>query len=422
MFALNLCEARIVYGLTLVSPLHVGGGGDDILSREKKQEGSKARDQDYALKNADRNSEDKDSKVLLPVHYTDRSGGLHFYVPGPSLRGALRHYLALRLSLAQAGTRRTGPEYALEKLPSEYTAEEIEDLNVKNNETGYEHRTGHLLVRMLFGTEARAGQLAIGPADLVHDPTNLDTLTPRAADIRKARYSGKEYNDRTATPARNATLALLTQNRLDRATQGSAQGGLRTLAALEAGEVLYGEMHLRNVALWQLGLLYLAVDAANQGRLTLGGKTGVGLGRVKLEFVRLDLRWNKQVAPTTPTEILGIGKAAETLGLVKNGLPFPDSPFSTEQVRAFLGQRVAEKPDKTEERVQLFMLDPGDSVPLAYTPRALTEGDNPFERCFERTTIKDKAVITALLTQSTARLKTLFNLTLEKNAPEEKAS
>lgn len=46
-------------------------------------------------------------------------------------------------------------------------------------------------------------------------------------------------------------------NRIDRVTQGAVPNGLRTLAALEAGQELTGDLWLRNFACWQLGLLAL---------------------------------------------------------------------------------------------------------------------------------------------------------------------
>ncbi len=418
MFALDLCRARLEYALKTVSPLHVGAGGPGPQPLSTgKTEGTKARGPGYALRVRRPGDMGTSEPINLPVHTFDAAGRQCFFVPGSSIRGALRAALHDRLA-------RVLDDLALQnRVPVDPYRREGQTKS--GADVNPDLTAGHLLVRMLFGTEQRRGQLAVGPAEFpknaqvaaesVYSDRTIDDLCERQVPPP----TRTDRQGHVAPPARNARLRLLTQVRLDRATQASGDG-LRTFAALAENQELRGAFELRNFAFWQLGLLALAEQAANAGSLRLGAKTGVGLGQVEIHFTRLDLTWHARVAPAPTDALYGIGVAAQKLGLIgPNGLPVPPESDRAAHTRGrrLLGQDG--DPEKgTPPSVSLWLVDPqdraagvtlGELTPVAAAP--LPEAGGPLAAFAQRAYTSDRPdVIARVLRAGADRTLAAFQL------------
>ena len=309
MYAYSLCDFRVDYRLELLSPLHVGGGARRLAARRGRAQRAarKSRGEDYAVSIGEaKTARGETSEVTLPIYEELRPDGqssngepvLHFYVPGTSLRGVLRHYLGRRIDRAVRDI----------EVDASFSRDVPNGEMVKDRVYGdpqlpvyWEPRFGNVLVRQLFGSEARAGAVAFSRVEL-EQPRE----TPRKVD---GRYS------RTRKPIEgaklNANLRYLTQNRLDRFTMASTEG-LRTLAALEAGTILRCNVTVRNFSWWQIGALYLAFDALSKGRIRLGARGAVGLGRVKAEPELVVVRWHPSVLPKSSDRLPGYGACLES--------------------------------------------------------------------------------------------------------------
>lgn len=374
MFALDLCRARLRYRLRLLSPLHVGGGGDEVLVR-RQGKGKGRREGDYGL---GRPAGNGDAEVTLPIHEV-RGGRSRFLVPASSLRGVLRHHLTRRIRLAIEGQG---------LLTMERFRHDGDEVGPDGEPADWERRFGQVLIRMTFGSEARRGQLAITPALRVD---------PQAA-AAQVRYGHMTAPDRGGATPRDAALRLVVQNRLDRITQASAEGGLRTVAALEEGQEMEGEMTLQNFACWQLGLLALAQGAAARGDVRLGGKTTAGFGRIELRFTSLDLGWHRRVAPRRGEGCFGIGEAARRMGLLDQE--------GTDRGSGLRGLReVGTSGGKIN--AQRFCLDPADRISLdSADPRFQVKPDQGLMgRCFHRIHTEDPQLIGAVLLAGAGRLR-----------------
>ena len=284
MFALAVCDLHVKYRLTVVSPLLIGGGDEDPYRGERGSERGKQRGPGHSLRL--RRREDRgggeNANVTLPIHESAEGepGGLVAFIPGTSLRGSLRHGLWRRLDHALRAAS-IAERYRRDVARGD---EEVALYGDPNTEQYWSPRFGNVLLRQLFGSEARRGAFEFSRATVRGTSAN-----------GVARYSGGPGRKVEGAPA-NVDLRLLTNNRLDRFTMESTQG-LRNVAAVEVGTVFEGSVSIVNFAWWQAGALAVAFDAVNRGDIRLGKRGAAGQGRATVDPIEIVLRYHGAVVP-----------------------------------------------------------------------------------------------------------------------------
>jgi CRISPR/Cas system CSM-associated protein Csm3 (group 7 of RAMP superfamily) len=299
MYAVSLCDCTIKYAVIAQSPTFVGGGEGDA-SAKRGTSGGKARavggDYRLTLKREEPGGREGGANVALPAH---RMGVelVEFYIPATSVRGAVRHFLTRRIERAMSGIE-LDSRYAVDRLRAEDVEQKAKDLYGPPGEEPYwRARFGNVLLRHLFGSEARRGAVM------------FEDLVAKQQQLRRSHYSNVPSDFGQGSLGVNSYLRVLTHNRLDRFTMASTEG-LRNVAALEAGTALTGAVTLTNFAWWQVGALAVAFAAMNEGSLGLGARTAVGLGRVSVKVTELVVRWHPGVAPESFTVLPGAGVCA----------------------------------------------------------------------------------------------------------------
>lgn len=363
MYALTLCDFRVEYRLKLVTPLHVGGEAQPaVVARRGQGNGKERGGEDYRVTLHTSGAEEGGlASVILPVHEHDEdSGQLRLFVPSTSLRGAMRHLLWRRLDRALPEIS-IAPAYERDTPIGVRQNADTRLYGDPSQSIYWIPRFGNILIRHLFGSEARCGALAFSRAQIPEDCRPAKPVTC---------YSdGKELIPGAIRP--DADLRVLTHNRLDRFTMASTEG-LRNLAAIEAGTVFAGHITLSNFAWWQVGALALAFQSINDGDLRLGTRGAVGLGQASIEPTRIAVRWHQLVAPPADGPFPGVGRCLEAkrLPCLAPGLD------GDELRRRILGS--------SDPEIQMFLRDAddelGDVPPLHPIP---TAGNLGFARDFE---------------------------------------
>lgn len=112
---------------------------------------------------------------------------------------------------------------------------------------------------------------------------------------------------------------------IDRITGASKRGALFDFEYVEYGK-FKTQIKLKNFFGWQLKLLFDLFDRVNDGRITFGGLTSKGFGKMKIDDVNLEIRYyNKSTEPQgyiekdyyRTKEIKGLEKIKELLGSIE---------------------------------------------------------------------------------------------------------
>jgi len=112
---------------------------------------------------------------------------------------------------------------------------------------------------------------------------------------------------------------------IDRVTGASKRGALFDFEYVEYGK-FKTQIKLKNFFGWQLKLLFDLFDRVNDGRITFGGLTSKGFGKMKIDDVNLEIRYyNKSTEPQgyiekdyyRTKEIKGLEKIKELLGSIE---------------------------------------------------------------------------------------------------------
>lgn len=326
MYALTLCDFRVDYELTVTSPLLVGAGKErefkQLHGSRRKGEG-KARGEDYELQLGPGDREGGgDGDVTLPIHEVLDSGAMQCFIPGTSMRGALRHGLWRRFDHALA-SRTIDPQYTRDVGRTRKGGEIYGD---PATAVYWTPRFGNVLLRQLFGSEARRGALEFSRLDTNRRPSSAFTWYSRTR---------KEMGRHA-----NVNLRFLTHNRLDRFTMASTSG-LRNSAAVEVGSVFKGFVSIVNFAWWQVGALGVAFDAIDRGEIRLGKRGATGQGTGKVKPVRIVVRYHRAVAPVEGQPLPGVGalKCERLNGKDQKQIFGIDDAEPTQTVRMFLRDR-----------------------------------------------------------------------------------
>jgi len=345
MHEMELANCRLDFTLKAVTPLLIGGAPRALARGGGGHEGGKARSaSDYDGVRWVDSGANSEQLITVSLHRFDRSDGPHsFYIPGSSLRGVFRHYLArtIQQALEASGRadRNTGPE-------EDQTSPPEEPASVDNG-----NDSGPFAVRQVFGTTARRGHLVFRDAIANPSPAGSDST-----------YSGSPV--RPQETSLGGILRFVTQNQLDRVTQASTSG-LRTMAPLEAGTTFTGSIEIRNFSWWVVGAVLHCLEALDRGRLSIGSKGSIGFGKVSVEYPNpaLRLRYHRAVpeAAFAGPSLPGHGAIAAAMhsgGNTTAGLWWADE-------KDFLGieQGMRDRPDIAIERP--FH---GRSVQLEMTP------------------------------------------------------
>ncbi|RME26835.1 MAG: hypothetical protein D6798_05860 [Deltaproteobacteria bacterium] len=299
MYGLVLCQARLDVELVVRSPTHVGGDGasDQVQGyRRRPSTRTKARGSETIELRRNGAKRPGESELALPIHRLG-DGEFDLFVPASSFRGAVRHFLWKRLRRARRD-QVTDARWAIDR-PAD--RDDREDGADPTTAAYWEPRFGGVLMRHLFGSEARRGALRFSSLEPSHH-----------RDQPAIPYSDRE-EVLFRRPRPTSPMRTLVRNRLDRFTMESTEG-LRNFAAMEAGTTLTGNIQLDSFSWWQLGALGLALRGMQDGSIRLGRRGGTGLGRVDCRPTRLVLRWHRRVAPLEGRELLDTDGCLALLG------------------------------------------------------------------------------------------------------------
>lgn len=140
------------------------------------------------------------------------------------------------------------------------------------------------LEALLRGVDDRAAGLWVAPDD---DPDADDCPSRRlfgsATQPGCVRLPDAWALDRDGAPAIERREAL----RVDSATGSAVPGSDQGFEAIPAGTRFHLEVFADNLADWELGLLVCALTQLDEGFVALGGRTARGLGRVGIEWTHL---------------------------------------------------------------------------------------------------------------------------------------
>ncbi len=287
MYGLVLCQARLDVELVVQSPTHVGGDGASHQVqgyRHRPHARSKARGSESIELRSNSTKRPSESELALPIHRLG-DGSFDLFVPASSFRGAVRHFLWKRLRRARRG-QPVDARWAIDRPVDR--ADRAGDGD-PTTAAYWEPRFGGVLMRHLFGSEARRGALRF---------SSLETSSGREEGAIP--YSNQD-EVLLQRPRPTSPMRTMVRNRLDRFTMESTEG-LRNFAAMDVGTKLTGHIQLDSFSWWQLGALGLALQGMQEGSIRLGRRGGTGLGRVACSPTRLVLRWHRAVAPGSIAE------------------------------------------------------------------------------------------------------------------------
>lgn len=194
-------------------------------------------------------SGDKGAALLHPERpdmmfvRTNRGGAETVYLPGASLKGVVR-------STAERVLRSLRPAWACDPLDQRSPCANLQ----RETDTAQIYR-GQCRACRTFGS------LALSSRALFADAYPGDPAAREAANQTEVR-SGVA---------------------IDRKTGGPAQGKLYEYEVVTGGS-FDSEIVLRNYELWQLGLLFLALQELGEGFVRVGSARSRGLGRVAVTF------------------------------------------------------------------------------------------------------------------------------------------
>lgn len=316
MYRWTWCDARLDYRLTVETPLHIGGGKPNL--RTKRDNDGKQRGRESLVPAIGEKSK-LEADLILPIGAPDEVNAPERwrpYMPGSSLRGAIRSHLHDRTDRAMDGR----------SIDPAYTQDNPDLLNSDDDTRGENNfHFGNALIRHLFGTTARRGALEFSAATLID------------GGLEHPQYSNRDLKGEQLT----GRVRVLTQNRLDRFSMASTDG-LRNIAAIEAGSVFRANIVIRSFGWWQLGAIALAFHDACAGNLSFGSRGAAGLGRARIAIDKLTIRWRRDCAPGDD-EQLWPGVGAILARHYPDGIPG--------NIRGSFG-----------EHGQMFLLDPKDEL------------------------------------------------------------
>lgn len=239
------------------------------------------------------------SGVDMSAVRTMRNGRWEVYIPGSSLKGALRaHAERVTRTLAPNGhgccdpfkkadnDQQTIPYSCSSRLLVRRTARNVDALSSQ------EIYRESCPICKLFGCLSMAGRLAFNDAHQVKtDITNWATEIAHRATIPTAQLE-RELTRRLNTLRENTARDVVTRSNvgIDRRTGGASSGSLFNLEAITAAR-FSTSIYLRNFELWQLGLLAFVLRDLAEGVIKLGMGKSRGLGRVTASVTSLELRY-----------------------------------------------------------------------------------------------------------------------------------
>lgn len=210
--------------------------------------------------------------------------GLTVYVPGSSLKGALRSGIEARLRAFAFGDNREGSCNPLEHKNS------CADLNRREKESPTIHRK-HCLACRTFGSLSMQGRASIRD------------LFPWSKDENLVLGVSRENTAR-------ANKVEVRQNVSINRISNAVQHGPFDMEVIPPGVIFHGEIALQNYQAWQLGLIALAREEFNDGVALLGSTKSRGFGAVKMDIVSI---LHEQVAQ--PGKGAGNGATSSPLGV-----------------------------------------------------------------------------------------------------------
>lgn len=121
-------------------------------------------------------------------------------------------------------------------------------------------------------------------------------------------YAGRvAISDCYLPPQTRARLERRNGVGIDRLTGGAFRGALFDLEAVPSGVTFEGVVRLRNFEAWQVALLLLVFQDLAAGVVPLGGGRSRGFGAVSASIPRLEVTWLGATKPP-PDVIWGIGR------------------------------------------------------------------------------------------------------------------
>jgi CRISPR-associated RAMP protein (TIGR02581 family) len=230
MFRTSLNRALLTLRIETRSPLRIGSGDSPL---------------------------DPSAADLVPARTRHALHGPSVFVPGTSLKGALRASAELRLRDRPLRAAAGVPEVCDPlRLPCSVP------LQRRRLPSAELHRN-HCPCCRLFGSSALRGRAAIRD----HFPWRSNGAVPSREDQENA--------------ARANRLELRHRIAIDRRS-GSIAAGPFDAELVPAGVSFHGEIALENYQIWQLGLLLSALDELNDGFAQLGAGRSEGLGLVQV--------------------------------------------------------------------------------------------------------------------------------------------
>jgi CRISPR-associated protein Csm3 len=226
MFRTTLNRARLTLRIETRAPLRIGAGDGQL---------------------------EPSAADLVPARTRHAQHGLTVFVPGTSLKGALRAAAEARLrdrSLRGAGIPEICDPLRLScAVPLQ-----------RRRLAGPDMHRNHCPCCRLFGSSALRGRVAV-----------RDQFPWRDGDGEAAREN----------LARANRLELRHRIAIDRRS-GSISAGPFDAELVPAGVAFHGEIALENYQVWQLGLLATAFDDLNEGFAQLGAAKSEGMGQVRV--------------------------------------------------------------------------------------------------------------------------------------------
>jgi CRISPR-associated RAMP protein (TIGR02581 family) len=231
---------------------------------------------------------------------TMRNGRWEIYIPGSSLKGALRaHAERISRTLAPNGHGCCDPfkeaENAQQTIPHSCSSRLLEwrkDKKIDALDPQEIYRESCPICK-LFGSLAMAARLAFNDAHEIG--TDVDSFTSNLvgkigkAPKDKLAQDVKSWLSTSKSPAARAVVER-TNVGIDRRTGGASSGSLFEMEVVTAARFVTS-LYLRNFELWQLGLLAFVLRDFEDGVIKLGMGKSRGLGRLKATVTNLEIRY-----------------------------------------------------------------------------------------------------------------------------------
>ena len=249
--------ARVDWTLETETPLCIKAGSISAYSRDKGI--------DFAIKKTGHNSEGSVSDFYFDIRFSNVAQDIPqavFCVPASSVRGALRSFTIKRLVPkaywgATLFEKKDDPETTEEK-----SAEQVSLLKDAL------HQPGWHLIQNLFGLAADTGNESLANETVTG---RLKVMTDNMLCIADDLNSEK------------SPFCVVSRSPLDRATRGTKDGGLHSFMELAPGYPFKIQLQIINPVPADLGFIAFWEKAINQGLLRLGGLSGIGKGRLRLQ-------------------------------------------------------------------------------------------------------------------------------------------